>query len=215
MPPVSPAPSVPSNAPDAAGAATDRAAAMRQRLMLAGAELLGEVGIERISTNQVASRAGVTPPVFYRHFKDKYDLLAALGDAMMAAQNDILYDWLERNAPAGLNELLEKHHQFLLSTIEATAAVPGAVWIMRALRAVPSLAAIRLASHEAVTDRICRAMEPLLPEVNPVELRLRARIAVDAGYAAVEMALDNPDLEPARICRALTEMWIGGLRHGL
>ncbi|MDZ5650581.1 TetR/AcrR family transcriptional regulator [Nitrospirillum sp. BR 11828] len=196
-------------------ALTGRAAATRQRLMQAGAELLGEVGIERISTNQVASRAGVTPPVFYRHFKDKYDLLAALGGALMESQNDILYDWLERSAPAGFEELMQNHYQFLLSTIQATSAVPGAVWIMRALRAVPSLTAIRLASHEMVTDRICRAMGPLLPEMDPAELRLRTRIAVDAGYAAVEMALDDPTMSPESVCRALTDMWMGGLRHGV
>ncbi|MBB6254506.1 TetR/AcrR family transcriptional regulator [Nitrospirillum iridis] len=193
---------------------TGRAAAMRLRLMQAGAELLGEVGIERISTNQVASRAGVTPPVFYRHFKDKYDLLAALGDALMSSQNDILYEWLERSAPVGFDELMQNHYQFLLSTIQATAAVPGAVWIMRALRAVPSLTAIRLSSHDVVTDRICRAMAPLVPEIDGTELRLRTRIAVEAGYAAVEMALDDPDICPEDVCRALTQMWMGGLRHG-
>ncbi|WP_083901259.1 TetR/AcrR family transcriptional regulator [Azospirillum sp. B4] len=186
---------------------------MRLRLMQAGAELLGEVGIERISTNQVASRAGVTPPIFYRHFKDKYDLLAALGGALMESQNDILYEWLERSAPAGFDELMQNHYQFLLSTIEATAAVPGAVWIMRALRAVPSMTAIRLASHEAVTERICRALMPLVPEMDPAELRLRTRIAVDAGYAAVEMALDDPSMSPEAVCHALTQMWMGGLRH--
>ncbi|WP_145727717.1 TetR/AcrR family transcriptional regulator [Nitrospirillum viridazoti] len=201
--------------PTSGPALTGRAAAMRMRLMQAGAELLGEVGIERISTNQVASRAGVTPPVFYRHFKDKYDLLAALGSTLMEAQNDILYEWLERSAPAGFEELMGAHYQFLLSTIQATAEMPGAVWIMRALRAVPSLTAVRLASHEMVTDRICRAMGPLLPDMDPAELRLRTRIAVDAGYAAVEMALDDPSMSPESVCRALTQMWLGGLRHGV
>jgi AcrR family transcriptional regulator len=192
-----------------------RAAATREKLMLAGAELLGEVGIERISTNQVAAHAGVTPPVFYRHFKDKYELLEALSGALMEGQNAILYEWLEHKVPAGFDQLIASHYDFLLSTIEATARMPGAIWIMRAMRAVPSLTAIRLASHDAVTERIVRAMAPLLPEADPAELRLRARIAVEAGYAAVEMLAEDPSLSPERVCRTLTEMWIGGLRHGI
>jgi len=192
-----------------------RAAATREKLMLAGAELLGEVGIERISTNQVAAQAGVTPPVFYRYFKDKYELLAALSDALMQGQNAILYEWLEKQAPAGFDELVASHYDFLLSTIEATAQMPGAIWIMRAMRAVPSLTAIRLASHDAVTERIVRVMAPLVPEANLAELRLRARIAVEAGYAAVEMVAEDPSLSPDQVCRTLTEMWIGGLRHGI
>jgi AcrR family transcriptional regulator len=192
-----------------------RAAATREKLMMAGAELLGEVGIERISTNQVAAQAGVTPPVFYRYFRDKYELLAALSDALMEGQNAILYDWLEKSSPAGFDQLVASHYDFLLATIEATARMPGAIWIMRAMRAVPSLAAIRLASHEVVTERIVRAMAPLIPEADPAELRLRTRIAVEAGYAAVEMVAEDPSLSPDRVCRTLTDMWIGGLRHGI
>lgn len=191
-----------------------RAQATRQRLMQAGAELLGEVGIERISTNLVAARAGVTPPVFYRHFKDKYELLAALGEDLMLRQNKVLAAWLERNS-GGYNQLIEAHYQFMLDSIQVTAEVPGAVWIMRALRAVPSLASVRLESHEWVTDRIMAAIQPLLPETDSVELRLRSRIAVEAGYSVIELALEDSTQSPEALCRGLTQMWVGGLRYAL
>jgi AcrR family transcriptional regulator len=192
-----------------------RAQAMRQKLMLAGAELLGEVGIERISTNLVAMQAGVTPPVFYRHFRDKYDLLAALGDDLMQRQYEVLYDWLDRAAPAGFQHLMSTHYDFMLATIRATAELPGAVWIMRALRAVPSLSDLRIASHAAVADRIANAMMPLLPDADPVEIRLRARISVEAEYAAVEMALEDPTMPAESICAAVTAIWEGGLIMGV
>ncbi len=192
-----------------------RALATRQRLMQAGAELLGEVGIERISTNLVAQRAGVTPPVFYRHFKDKYELLAAMGEDLMLRQNTVLEAWLDHNEQGGYEGLIAAHYQFLLSSIQVTAAVPGAVWIMRALRAVPSLSAVRTGSHEYVTDRIMAVMQSLLPEADPVELRRRSRIAVEAGYSVIEMALEDPELAPEPLCHSLTRMWMGGLREGL
>lgn len=192
-----------------------RALATRQRLMQAGAELLGEVGIERISTNLVAQRAGVTPPVFYRHFKDKYELLAAMGEDLMLRQNAVLEAWLEHDGQGGYEGLIAAHYQFLLSSIKVTAAVPGAVWIMRALRAVPSLSAVRTGSHEYVTDRIMAVMQTLLPGADPVELRRRSRIAVEAGYSVIEMALEDPSLAPEPLCHSLTRMWMGGLREGL
>lgn len=197
------------------GTLSPRAAATRLRLMQAGAELLGEVGIERISTNLVAQRAGVTPPVFYRHFKDKYELLAAMGEDLMLRQNAVLEAWLDHNIQDGYDGLIKAHYQFLLSSIQVTAAVPGAVWIMRALRAVPSLSAVRTGSHEYVTDRIMAVMQPLLPQADPVELRRRSRIAVEAGYSVIEMALEDPSLAPEPLCHSLTRMWMGGLREGL
>ncbi len=197
------------------GALSPRALAMRQRLMQAGAELLGEVGIERISTNLVAARAGVTPPVFYRHFKDKYDLLAALGEDLMLRQNTVLAVWLEGHGDKGFDGLIQAHYQFLLSSIQVTATQPGAVWIMRALRAVPSLSSVRTQSHELVTDRIMEVILSLLPDSNPAELRLRTRIAVEAGYSIIELALEDPDQSPEALCHGLTAMWQGGLRNGL
>jgi len=182
--------------------------------MQAGAELLGKVGIERISTNLVAARAGVTPPVFYRHFKDKYELLAALGEDLMIRQNRVLEAWLAQHS-RGYDQLIEAHYRFLLDSIHVTAEVPGAVWIMRALRAVPSLASVRLHSHEWVTDRIMEAIRPLLPDTDPVELRLRSRIAVEAGYSVIELALEDDAQNPEALCQGLTRMWVGGLRHAL
>jgi AcrR family transcriptional regulator len=191
-----------------------RAQATRLRLMRAGAELLGEVGIERISTNLVAARAGVTPPVFYRHFKDKYELIAALGEDLMVRQNRVLEGWLAKHG-AGYDRLIEAHYDFLLDSIQVTAEVSGAVWIMRALRAVPSLASVRLNSHEWVTERIMDTIQPLLPESDPIELRLRSRVAVEAGYSVIELALEDATQNAKALCQGLTHMWIGGLRHAL
>ena len=39
-----------------------RAVATRERLLDVAGQLLGEVGVERISTNLICARAGMTPP---------------------------------------------------------------------------------------------------------------------------------------------------------
>src|SRR6185436_13400848 len=64
-----------------------------ERILGVAAELLGEVGVERLSTNLVCERAGLTPPALYRYFPNKYALLHELGERLMAVQNRLLEDW--------------------------------------------------------------------------------------------------------------------------
>src|SRR6478735_10586998 len=80
----------------------ERAVQTRDHLLDVAGELLGEVGIERISTNMICARAGVTPPALYRYFKDKYAVLEALGRRLMERQNTVLEAWIARHAPHGI-----------------------------------------------------------------------------------------------------------------
>ncbi|MFX7961174.1 helix-turn-helix domain-containing protein, partial [Acinetobacter baumannii] len=57
------------------------------------AELLGEVGIERLSTNLVCRRLGLSPPALYQYFPNKYAILHELGQRLMQRQNELLGPW--------------------------------------------------------------------------------------------------------------------------
>ncbi len=165
----------------------DRAVATYERLMDVAGELLGEVGIERISTNLICARAGMTPPALYRYFKDKYAVLEALGRRLMDRQNAVLFAWLERYAPHGLDALGEAVEELMRATADVTASEPGAVWTLRALRAVPQLTHVRIESHRKVADRMTDAYAPLLPDMPRDVLWRRVRISIDFGFAADEM----------------------------
>lgn len=168
-----------------------RGVATRERLLDMAGELLAEVGVERISTNLICARAGMTPPALYRYFKDKYAVLEALGERLMDRQNAYLFEWLERCAPAGIEGLSRGVEDLLRATAEATASEPGAVWTLRALRAVPQLAHVRIASHRLVTDRMAAVYGPLLPDMEPTVLWRRLRLAVEFGFAADEMLAEE------------------------
>jgi AcrR family transcriptional regulator len=165
----------------------DRAVQTYERLLDVAGELLAEVGIERISTNLICARAGMTPPALYRYFKDKYAVLEALGRRLMARQNAVLFDWLDRYAPRGLQALGEATEELMRATADITASEPGAVWTLRALRAVPQLAHVRIDSHRLVTDRMFEAYAPLLPDMARETLWRRIRISIEFGFAADEM----------------------------
>jgi len=192
-------------------AVTPRGAATRERLLDIAGLLLAEVGIGRISTNLIAARAGVTPPVLYRYFHDKYDVLEALGARLMDRQNQLLFAWLERCGPGGLAALSDGVEQLLIDTAAVTSAEPGAIWTLRALSAVPRLAHVRTNSHRLVTDRMAGVYAPLLPDMPPEVLWRRLRISVEFGFAADAMLYDETGIARADLLADAAAI----LRHSL
>ncbi|MCL7715602.1 tetracycline resistance transcriptional repressor TetR [Stenotrophomonas mori] len=55
----------------------------RESVMRAALQLLGEVGIDGLSTRRLAERLGVQSPTLYWHFRNKGELLAAMAEAIM------------------------------------------------------------------------------------------------------------------------------------
>ncbi len=157
-------------------------------LLLSAAEsLLEEVGIERISSNLIVQRAKLTSPAFYRYFDDKYAVIEALAERLMQRQNEALTRWIDRYQDAGYDTLVD-HVEDLVREMDAiTGQQPGAIWIMRALRAVPSLAHIRLASHHFVTDLMTDVYATYLPDIPRELIHRRTRLAVEIAYSVDEM----------------------------
>lgn len=190
----------------------ERALQTRERLLDVAGELLGEVGIERISTNLICARAGVTPPALYRYFKDKYAVLEALGRRLMDRQNAVLSAWLDQHVPNGLSALAEHTEDLLRATAKVTAAEPGAIWTLRALRAVPQLAHVRIESHRIVTDRMVKVYAPLVPELSKKVLWRRVRISIEFGFAADEMLNEEDLIKPDDIIKEAARMLRWSLR---
>lgn len=169
----------------------DRARQTQGRLLDVAGELLAEVGLDRISTNMIAARAGLTPPALYRYFDDKYAVLEALGRRLMARQNAVLENWIAGHAPGGIVSMADHIGDLLAENAAATRAEPGAVWILRALHASPQLVHVRLESHRHVTDRLADACAPHLPGIDRKTLWSRLRLAVEIGFAADEMLYEE------------------------
>jgi AcrR family transcriptional regulator len=178
----------------------ERAVQTRDRLLDIAGELLGEVGIERISTNMIAARAGVSPAALYRYFKDKYAILEALGRRLMDRQNAVLFAWLEANSHS-LEALTAGTEDLLRATTQVTDNEPGGVWIERAMRAVPQLAHVRVDSHREVTDAMLEVYAPLMPKMNKRALWRRLRMTVEYGYAIDEMLHEEDRLSRDEIFR--------------
>lgn len=155
--------------------------------------MLGDVGMERLSTNMICERAGLTPPALYRYFPNKYALLNELGKRLMERQNELIPRWITPDVLNGSAEDVERALEgLLLDTYRVTRETPGGVWILRTLRAVPILQDLRLDSHATVTQAQMQLLMEAFPAVSQQELELVGRIAVDMIYAAVELLFDAP-----------------------
>jgi len=184
----------------------DRARQTRERLLDVAGELLAGVGIERISTNMIAARAGLTPPALYRYFGDKYAVLEALGRRLMERQNAVLEAWLVRHAPTGIAGMADNIGELLSENAAVTRAEPGAVWILRSLHASPQLVHVRLESHRHVADRLTDACLPYLPCIDRETLWARLRLAIELGFVADELLYEEDRVSADAVRSETTSM---------
>jgi AcrR family transcriptional regulator len=66
-----------------------------RRVIEATAQVLADVGLEAMSTNKIAARAGVAIGSIYQHFPDKEALLEALVDDRIQRLETLAADRME------------------------------------------------------------------------------------------------------------------------
>lgn len=189
-----------------------RAVETYERILATAAALLGEVGIERLSTNLICKRLGLTPPALYQYFPNKYAILHELGQRLMLRQNELLEPWATP-ATMALPEarFARSMAEMFLETVRLTEQMPAGVWVTRALRAVPSLQDVRNRSHDQVTELLLGAFLAAHPAVDAARARLCIRLAIDALYAAQELLFDDPTQLPEAVADVMSEMVAGQL----
>jgi AcrR family transcriptional regulator len=180
----------------------ERAKRTYEAILAAAAELLVEVGVERISTNLIAERAGITVPALYRYFPNKYAVINALGAVLMDRQNQAFQEWVENNYVDGEPQtLLGNIYDVLWITYEVTLEQTGGLEIAQALRAVAPLQELRLTSHRLLAEQLAIFLAEWLQRPIDEEVLLQARVTVEIAYSMVEMALEDGSLPPDQVLR--------------
>ena len=177
----------------------ERAKRTYEAILTAAAELLVEVGVERISTNLIAERAGITVPALYRYFPNKYAVLNALGAVLMDQQNEVFRQWFATHLRKGNPlVLLDNIYEVLKQTYDVTLAQTGGLEVVQSLRAVGPLQELRLSSHRLVANQLAALLAELLGRSVDEQLLMQSRLTVDTAYGVVEMALEDDSL-PAEL----------------
>nr|WP_314435225.1 TetR/AcrR family transcriptional regulator [uncultured Brevundimonas sp.] len=179
-----------------------------EAILVVAGELLAEVGFERLSTNLVCQRAGLTPPALYRYFPNKYAILSELGRRLMEAQDQAVFDWMEAGGleADSMDAAIAKNRQIQEKVNQITRDMPGGVWILRAMRAVPLLQDIRIASRDIVARNMADRLLKQYPASSADELFAATRITIELMMAATEMVLEQPDTDEAMVTQEVCRM---------
>ena len=181
-----------------------------ESILSTAALLLEEVGIESLSTNMICARANLTPPALYRYFPNKYALLKELGTRLMDVQDQAMFEWIEGGGLVAetMEEAFQKSVDIQMKINAITRAQPAALWIARAMRAVPMLRQVRIESRERVADAFFKALRSQHKVTSDATLRLAIRLNIEMASAATEMILEEPDADEAEIVSELSWMMV-------
>jgi AcrR family transcriptional regulator len=172
----------------------DRARATYEQIIQATGELLPEIGIERLSTNMIAERAGLTPPALYRYFPNKYAILSEMGRRLIAAENAVVTEWLQSDGFAIGRDLEEEVLAFaaLLDKLrDVVLSHPGGAWIYRAMSAVPVLQDMRRRMSKEIVDIVYQAVIEDFPKVDPERVRGATLLTSMVNNAVTETMADD------------------------
>lgn len=191
--------------------AQQRSTETYERILVATAQTLCDVGIERLSTNLVCECAGLTPPALYRYFPNKYALLSVLGERLLEKQNGLIDHWITPQLLSGPPEALESAlAELILETYRVTDATLGGMWILKGLRAIPALEHVRIDSHRLVSSAQAEILAQVFPQADPQQLATAARVAVEMIHTTIELLFDE-SLDPKSVCAMVASMIVSHL----
>ena len=167
-----------------------RAQVTLNRILDAAQDLLVEGGFEALNSNAIVERLGMTPPTFYRYFKNKHDLLRVLCQNLMEAQNDLFENEQVWEVVAQGN-LRQSARNTTEGTLKVTKEFKGGHVLLQLLRAIPELQPIRMESHDAMAKVIAEHMLENFPKATKQQLVTRARLSIEMGYSVVEMLFET------------------------
>lgn len=160
------------------------------QLLAAAQNILVEGGYDALNSNAIVDRAGLTPPAFYRYFSNKLAVLMVLAIRLMEAQNDIFVQRRDVLAESRA-DLVGNALDILSQTIEVTRDFPAGRELLLLMRALPELQKIRSHSRDVMAEFLQAEMFPSEVVVDRREALTRAGLAIELGYATVELLFDT------------------------
>ena len=187
------------------------AAARREVVADAAAELFAERGYRGASIEEIARRSGVTPPVVYEHFASKRDLYRELLERHFADLREVWYEHFAGDAPA--EQRVARSVDAWFSYVEAH---PFAGRVLFRYSTDPEIEAI----HADVAARSREAILPLFaaqPGVENVAGSLESE-GIEMAWVVLRGVLqglavwwsEHPEVPRERVVRtAMSSLWIG------
>ena len=182
-----------------------RTALTQDALLDMAGQLAQSLGLERLTTSLLAEQADLSHEQLFRFFKDRSTLIEAMIDRLYQRQTEVVNIWFGRHAGRG-QAMMANHVEDLLSALfAASASIPGAEQLHRALHGHTGLAVRRKAMRSMIADRFADAVAPYQPSLTRDAIWPRYRLAVEMALSTETLALTpeqasrKPD--PERLAR--------------
>jgi AcrR family transcriptional regulator len=176
----------------------NRSRATFEAILKAAGDVLAEEGVDGFTLNAVVKRAGLTPPAVYRYFPNKYALLKSVGERLMEAQDEAVAAAYRRRGAQRLTEtaLIEEISALLHRLVAVTSKFPGAVAILRAMRAIPAVRGARLESERKVAELAFERLLRIYPHTEPERVKAVAWLTIQAGNSLIESVIEGETHDP-------------------
>jgi len=177
-----------------------RARNLVDKILDTTADLLDEVGLDALSTNLIAERAGIRVSSIYRYFPNKHAIMVALWDRVVARWLEVLARY---RASAGEGASISDLVDGLVETAaHLDRSEPGLIPLMRAMRASPELHEVEVRSNRLVAERIAEALAVLGVRLPKRRLGVVARMLTESTSTVLELSLAVDDEREERFLLA-------------
>lgn len=170
----------------------------KERLIITAIAIIDELGIQRLSTREIAKRQGVSEATLFRHFKNKNELLIAVLEHFSKFDDDIFQSIKFKKLTSK-----EAITYFITSHVEYFENYPAITSIMHSfdiLRYEPELAEKVNSILNSQTDAIKQLIEK----------------AQDAGEISLDADSENLSILIVGFCREICLKWrLGGQKFSL
>jgi AcrR family transcriptional regulator len=186
--------------------ATNRNAERREQLLDAADRAIGKYGSE-VSMAAIASEAGITKPILYRHFVDKGGLYRALAER----QTEELLEGI-RGTLTAVTDVRERAVAAIDAYLAAIEKRPGVYRFVvdRAATEEPAVAGYVALFEKRLADELAAAFGPDLG-VSAVRAQVWAHAIVGMVRAAGDWWLDEQSMTRRRLVKELVDLIFGGL----
>ena len=161
----------------------------RNRILDSARELIREKGLDAISMDEVAKRAGVGPGTLYRHFATKDELY----DAAMQAWAETVNARADEALASSSNDR-ERLLAWLRTYVSLLTAHKGAAARITASLGDPGSAyATKCTTYLRANERVIASLESIRPGVDPMQM---CRVVGGVAAVADQSELGTDAIEP-------------------
>jgi len=158
-----------------------------QRILDAAASLLDEAGIDALTTNGIATRAGVNIASLYNYFPNKYAVVAALAQRL-AEREFSLFQALEARF---LNDWRDAVDQGIDALVDSMREQTGIAAIRRAVQATPYLRQFDQQANAIIAEEYAALLRRAGLRIPKRRLQAAARSLTETFTVVVDLALTD------------------------